>query len=268
MQNEPLFGDSSQYPGMYLSVEDRYQLSLLVHKKLLSSSLSTQLLSYDHNWDHGEYPFQQLAQQFRDRENVFGGVAWHCYGGEMEAAQEALHTAFPSTMQLLTECTGSYPTSCSVTEGMAGFGFNHEWDMQNLLLGGAGHWSSGALKWILSLDETCGPTLPTVTYRTGRPLVSIPSSAVSTEDVYFNQDYWSIAHMSKFLAGEVYRLESTTSMEGANILSQSFVRVDSNELVCIVMNLDHEHDVSIVIKEGETSFQDTLPPFSTKIYVW
>ena len=33
------------------------------------------------------------------------------------------------------------------------------------------------VKWLLALDENCGPVLPDVTYRTGRPLVTIPSWA-------------------------------------------------------------------------------------------
>ncbi|RYH11936.1 hypothetical protein EON65_38490 [archaeon] len=269
VQNEPLFGTSSEYPGMFLSAEDSFKLNVLLRTELDRLGLATQLLSYDHNWDHPEYPLDQLTSAGGDGSKVFGGVAWHCYGGDMSFAQDAVHSAYPHTLQLLTECTGAYPAACDVTQGMTGFGYNHEWDMQNLLLGGAGHWSSGALKWILVLDEECGPTLPTVTFNNGRPLVSITSS----NQVYFNQDYWSIAHMSKFLIPMVsQRVQSDILVANSetHILTQSFVDIASGQVVCIVMNLDHDHDAAIELNDKVLgkSMQDSLPPFSTKIYMW
>lgn len=57
------------------------------------------------------------------------------------------------------------------------------------------------MKWVLALDEHCGPTLPDVTFTSGRPLVSIPSYASSESDIFYNQDFFSIKHMSKFLLG-------------------------------------------------------------------
>jgi glucosylceramidase len=157
LQNEPLFGDSHEYPGMYLSAEQELRLAKILAPMLQAKQLSVKLLGYDHNWDHPEYPQYLLS----DKDTPFAGTAWHCYGGDMASAHEQLHKAFPDKEQHMTECTGGYPNDkCDITQGMTGFGYNHEWDMSNLYLGAAGHWASSGVKWIIALDENCGPTLP------------------------------------------------------------------------------------------------------------
>jgi hypothetical protein len=186
--------------------------------------------------------------------------------------------------------------NCYASLGMEGFGWNHEWDMSNILLGGAAHWSASGVKWILALDETCGPTLPLVTYKNGRPLVSIPSYAASESDIYFNQDYYSIKHMSRYLsatdAESTVRVTTTTTTAAAvaaatattspstvpnkskandaisSVLVESFYNAKTNIVTVIAMNKDHENDIEVQMTQGGESFSDMLPLFSTKIYQW
>lgn len=265
LQNEPLFGNGGEYPGMYLSADNAVKLAKQLQPMLTNTA--TRLLSYDHNWDVPDYPQTVMADS-----SAFWGIAWHCYGGDMASAQDALHQSFPNTPQLLTECTGAYPSKCDITQGMASFGFNHEWDMQNILLGAAAHWASAGLKWILALDEHCGPTLPEVTFVTGRPLVSISSTASTFEEVYFNQDYWSIAHMSKFIPVGAHRVQSSAAVSGgqaSELLSVAFLDDASRTVTFIAMNLNHSTGLSLSLDDGHgMTAQDFLPPFSTKVYQW
>ncbi len=265
LQNEPLFGDSQEYPGMYLSAEQELRLAKILFPNIQGKNVK--LLGYDHNWDHPEYPQYLLS----DLNTPFSGTAWHCYGGDMVHAQEELHRLFPTKEQHVTECTGSYPNDkCDITQGMTGFGFNHEWDMSNLYLGAAGHWASTGVKWVIALDEFCGPTLPLVSYKNGRPLVAIRSNATTESDIYFNQDFWTIAHMSKFLSRGSYRIGSTVSGESAgSILSESFIDKTAGILTTLLMNSDHTNEIAVTIKIGpQIVHQDSVPPFSTKIYRW
>ncbi len=179
---------------------------------------------------------------------------------------------------------------------MEGFGWNHEWDMSNILLGAAAHWSSSGVKWILALDEHCGPTLPKVTFTNGRPLVAIPSWANTEQDIQYNQDYYSIKHMSKFLlsqgASHTSNTTTTAAVDGFSVTNGSTVRVgtavkpsdgtNTNNLILecflnekthlvtvIAMNKDHSNALAIQVTQGEdVSFADSLPPFSTKVYQW
>ena len=182
------------------------------------------------------------------------------------------------------------------TPGMEGFGWNHEWDMSNILLGAAAHWSSNEVKWILALDEHCGPTLPKVTFTNGRPLVAIPSWASAEKDIQYNQDFYSIKHMSKFLVSGASQAGNTTATAGAvggtsssagstvrvgtaikpsdgtdtsNLILESFYNEKTHLVTVIAMNKDHNNALPIHVDQGqEVSFGDSLPPFSTKVYQW
>lgn len=282
LQNEPLFGTGTEYPGMYLNSSNAVRLATYLAPLLQSTA--TKLIAYgeplpfscsyfscslyclDHNWDEYEYPMYVLSNS-----TDFVGVAWHCYAGDMATAHDTLHDSFPAYPQYVTECTGSYPGVCNVTQGMTNFGSNHEWDMQNILLGAAAHWAVGSLKWIIALDETCGPTLPTVTYNNGRPLVSIPSTANTFEEVYFNQDYWSIAHLSQFIPVGSWRVESDLLVTGgvaSQVLTQSFMD-SSQRITCLVMNLNHTHGLEFAASDRRGAvLEDFIPPYTTKVYQW
>lgn len=145
------------------------------------------------------------------------------------------------------------------------------------------------MKWILALDEECGPTLPLVTYKSGRPLVSVPSWANSLEDVHFNQDYHSIRHMSQFLVPDLYsntiqsnkssssssdsnthRVDSSvTSGWASSLLLESFFNSQTGVVTVIAMNKDHDNEVQLGLQQGEgVVLWDTLPVYSTKVYQW
>jgi glucosylceramidase len=112
----------------------------LVHNLIGSQA---KLLAYDHNWDVPSYPLDVLKNS---PQGTFAGTAWHCYGGDMATAMDQMHNAFPQYDQHVTECTGGYPNGvCDINKGMDSFGWNHEWDMSNILLGAAAHWSSSGV---------------------------------------------------------------------------------------------------------------------------
>jgi glucosylceramidase len=270
LQNEPLFGDSSQYPGMYLSSDQAIRLAKLVSDRLPPN---TKILSYDHNWDHPEYPLSML-NSIPDK---LGGVAWHCYGGDMSTALNSVHDQFPYVDQHITECTSSFPNGvCDINQGMYQFGNDHEWDMQNLFLGAASQNAVSGIKWIMALDENCGPTLPLVTYKNGRPLVSIPSWAQSMDDIKFNQDYWTIAHMSKFIPTGSVRVQSygtdsaMTKSSGkiGGLLTETFLDQSSSEFSMIVMNTNHWEDAFVTVNEGDHWFSYSVPKFATVVFQW
>lgn len=324
LQNEPLFGNGDEYPGMYLDATSANRLGSLVHKKLQDQKIATKLLAYDHNWDHPEYPLANLKgsskiQELTDKDtdnparntssgilqsesNPFYGVAWHCYGGDMTTALSQVQDQYPYLPQFITECTGGYPDGvCDITQGLTSFGWNHEWDMRNILLGAVGQFAQASVKWILALDEDCGPVLPDVSFRNGRPLVSIPSTTQQSSDIQWNQDFWSIRHLSQFLPPSSLRVEhqilssgsatvaansnDSNIKEGEQFLIEGFVTPNTRILTIIVMNL--QHDVALPLRctivasaiynddngtDGlgrdvlVAKIEDELPPFATKVY--
>jgi glucosylceramidase len=269
LQNEPLFGDNDQYPGMYLSAAQASRLGSAVKNALENSKSagSTQLLTYDHNWDHPEYPLEVLSAQETAMEDNFAGTAWHCYGGNMTVALDFVGGAFPGLEQHITECTGSYPDDeCDIDKGMAGFGGNHAWDMQNVFLGPAAHGSASGTKWVLALDENCGPVLPGVAFTSGRPLVSVPSDLDRVEDARFNQDYWTAAHMSRFVLPGTVRVSSSVS--GNGVLTESFLDPRTQRVTCVAMNDNHVQPRELQVSQGTAQLNITLPAWGTVVLQW
>lgn len=124
---------------------------------------------------------------------------------------------------------------------MDSFGWDHEWDMQNLFLGALGHNSKSGTKWILALDENCGPVLPDVTYRNGRPFVSIPRDSTTSQDIKYNQDYWTTSHMSRFIEKGSVRIDRSISADNQSILNDILMEctMKDSTKTCMLMNLNH-----------------------------
>jgi glucosylceramidase len=275
LQNEPLFGTSDQYPGMYLTSENSARLFKKLSPLLIDFnkkySKNVEVLAYDHNWDHPEYPADVISRTRGDGvEGEVKSVAWHCYGGDMKTALTYISSKYPEAKQHLTECTGAFPNdTCDITQGMTSFGWNHEWDMANLLVGATSYGACSSTKWILALDENCGPFLPDVTFNFGRPFVSIPSSASSESDIKWNQDFWSMAHMSKFIPKGSQRVQSVVNNDhSGSLLTETYLNSATHTLTTIVLNYNHQNELGITISDGVNSFITSVPPFGTKVYQW
>mmetsp|Transcript_147853 Transcript_147853/g.411756 ORF Transcript_147853/g.411756 Transcript_147853/m.411756 type:complete len:745 (+) Transcript_147853:87-2321(+) len=260
LQNEPLF--APDYPGMYLSASNYARLGRWVKDKLGDVP---KLLAYDHNWDHPEYPKQAI----REAPGVFAGTAFHCYGGSMTSANQALHEEHPDLEIMMTECTGSYPDSrCDITKGMDGFGWNHEWDMTYLFLNNNLNWGSAGIKWIMVLDEHCGPTLPGVSFQWGRPLVSVPSWASSMSDIKFNQDFWTVAHMARFVRPGAQRIETTLTSGSGNSLIGAFKDESAGSVTFMAVNKNHGSSMDLEITYGGNVLRYSVPAWGTAVLVW
>jgi len=262
LQNEPLFGTSA-YPGMYLSASNSARLAQLVKARIGDSP---KLLAYDHNWNSYDYPEQAIAEAH----GAFHGTAFHCYGGSMETAHKALHDRHPEMPIMMTECTGSYPDNqCDIDKGLTSFGWNHEWDMSNLFLNNALNWGAGGTKWNIALDERCGPVLPSVDYRWGRPLVSVPSWASSPSDVKFNQDFWTVAHMGRrFVPPGARRVGTTLAEGGNNLLIGAFQDTAANAITLMVVNRNHGSSTDLEITHGGRVLKYSVPAWGTAVFKW
>lgn len=271
VQNEPLFGTAA-YPAMFLPSDVEGPVGFRLAQLIAAAGLSTKLLAYDHNWNNASYPLAILDSQYG---SAFAGTAFHCYEGNVQN-QSLVHEAFPDALLLLTECTGSFPNNtCNISQGMTGFGENHEWDMTNILLGATSYWSQAGVKWLLALDENCGPVLPQVTYRWGRPLVSIPSTASTLADISYNQDYWTISHMSRYVVPGSLRVSAqrTGTADPTSYIAEAFQYTsDSGEpcLALVVLNMDHSNALSVRALDAATGLaaQFDVPLWGTAIAIW
>lgn len=192
IQNEPNFEPDS-YPGERIDPPQRAEIvGRYVGPTFKSLGLRTQILDWDHNWDHPEMPLAVLRDPVARR--YISGVAWHCYNGDV-AAQSPVHGAYPDKDAWLTECSGG-EWSPKYAEVLG-------WMTDKLIIGAANNWSRGTLLWNLALDPAHGP-------HTGgcadcRGVVTIdPKTGAITRNV----EYYVLGHASRFVLPGAYRVSA------------------------------------------------------------
>ncbi|MCX7853260.1 MAG: hypothetical protein N2383_10795 [Caldilineales bacterium] len=197
-QNEPLH-TSSSYPTMAMSAAEQATFVRdYLAPALRRAGLSTRILVFDHNWDLVDFPLEVLADPATAA--VVDGVAFHCYGGDV-SAQSVVHRAHPDKGIWFTECSGGgWSTD---------FGANIVWNVRHLVVGNFRHWGNSLLLWNLALDENAGPQNGGC--ENCRGVVTVDSRDGS---VTYNEEYYILGHVSRFVRPGAYRIESTAPGRG------------------------------------------------------
>ncbi|WP_428993105.1 glycoside hydrolase family 30 protein [Luteibacter rhizovicinus] len=251
LQNEPRFTPIT-YPGMAMSAETRARIvAQYLGPKLAGRKPRTRILDWDHNWSHPEEPLSVLADP--DASRYIDGVAWHCYEGSQHE-QGRVHRAYPQKDTYITECSGGdWPLS-----------MNGEllWFTRNLLVTGIRQWARGAIYWNLALDEDHGPHFGGCVACNG--VIAIDSQ---TGSVSRNDEYYALAHFSRFVLPGAVRVSSTDTDADKGIANVAFRNAFDGSIVLVMVNINaNARHVSVV--EGRTRFEYTMPPESVATFVW
>jgi glucosylceramidase len=247
IQNEPNF-EPDDYPGERVDPPQRAEI---IGKHLGPTfkrlGLHTQVLDWDHNWDHPEMPLAVLkdpaARQY------ISGVAWHCYNGDVPA-QTPVHDAFPEKDAWITECSGG-EWSPNYAEVLG-------WMTDKLIIGGANNWARGTLLWNLALDPAHGPHTGGCTDCRGVVTVDPKSGAVTR-----NVEYYVLGHASRFVLPGAYRV--ATSKRGAEVEAAGFVNPDGSRVAILHRN-SGEGPVTIAL-DGER-YSVALPKGAVATLRW
>jgi glucosylceramidase len=255
LQNEPAYAPIS-YPGMTVGAETRARIvSKYLGPKLAGRKPKTGILEWDHNWTPVEEPLAVLADP--DAARYIDGVAWHCYGGSQHE-QGRVHRAHPDKDAYITECTGGdWPLSV-----------NGEllWFSRNLLVTGIRQWARGVVYWNLALDENHGPHFGGCSRCKG--VITIDSD---TGEVTRNDEYYALAHFSRFVLPGDVRIQSTDtdtdSGPNKGIANVAFQSASDGSITLVMVNLNKEaHTVSVA--EGRFRFEYSMPAESVATIVW
>lgn len=249
VQNEPDF-EPVDYPGMRLNAPARARfIGDHLGPLLARQAPQVQLFDWDHNWDKPEEPLAVLADPAAAR--YIDGVAWHCYGGQ-PAAQSQVRAAHPQVDVYMTECSGGD------WEPVRSGGLNLQ--AQRLIVETTRNWARGVLFWNLALDENSGP------HAGGcgncRGVVAIDSK---TGEVSRTDDYYALAHASRFVRRDAWRVASSEADGG--VANVAFVNADDGSRVLVVSNAATSPR-SIRVCEGERSFHHLLPARSMATFRW
>ena len=249
LQNEPGFVPIT-YPGMELPEATRARIiAQYLGPKLASRSQKTQILEWDHNWDQPEQPLSMLADP--DVARYVDGVAWHCYEGS-QYAQGRVHRAFPQKDAYITECSGGDWASSANGELL--------WFTRELLVTGIRQWARGVIYWNLALDEHHGPHFGGCDACKGVVIINSRTGAISRND-----EYYALAHFSRFVLPGAVRVESTKTDGG--IANVAFQNASDGSIVLVVVN-SHTDARPISVAQGKMRFDYTLPAGSVATFVW
>jgi glucosylceramidase len=179
------------------------------------------------------------------------GVAWHCYYGDVKAQQQ-VHEAFPDKDAYLTECSGG-GWSPHWSEALRQF-------VGQLMIGSTRAWAKGVILWNLALDEQHGPHAGGC--KNCRGVVTIDSA---TGHVTRNVEYYSLAHLSRFVRPGATRIESSEAEDG--LQNVAFRNADDGSLVLLVLNGSSE-DRAFSVRSSGQSFHYQLPPGAVATFCW
>jgi glucosylceramidase len=249
LQNEPSF-EPVTYPGMQMPAETRARIiAQYLGPKLASRAEKTRILEWDHNWNQPEQPLSVLANP--DVSRYIDGVAWHCYQGS-PYAQGRVHRAYPQKDVYMTECSGGDWASSINGELL--------WFSRNLLVASTRQWARGVVYWNLALDENHGPHFGGCDACKGVVVIDSKTGAVSRND-----EYYAIAHFSRFVLPGAFRVGSTETDKGiANVAFQNA----SDESIVLVMVNSNAEPRTVSVAEGQTRFEYTMLPQSVATFVW
>ena len=251
LQNEPLYSPLT-YPGMAMSAETRARIvAQYLGPKLANRKPTTRILEWDHNWSHPEQPLSVLADP--GASPYIDGVAWHCYEGSPHE-QGRVHRQYPQKDVYISECSGGdWPLSMS-SELL--------WFARNLLVVGTRQWARGALYWNLALDEHHGPHFGGCQACKGLITIDSQTGAVSRND-----EYYALAHFSRFVLPGAVRVRSTDTDADKGIANVAFQNTSDGSIVLVMVNI-HADARLVTVAEGQTGFEYTMPPQSVATFVW
>lgn len=247
LQNEPLY-ETKDYPGTLMPAGQEAQLiGSFVGPALEKAGLNTQILAYDHNWDHPEYATAVLSDQSAER--YLAGSAFHCYAGN-PSAQERVHESFPDKGLWMTECSGGTwqkGNLLAVTE--------------DLLIESVRHWAKAVVLWGLALDEKNGPHSGGCA--TCRGFVTVDRSA-APHKITYTPDYYAIGQASRYVHPGAVRIGSTEVT--SSIETAAFLNSDSSIALLVLNSADKAAKIS-VSWQGK-NFSTSLDAGSVATYIW
>jgi glucosylceramidase len=246
VQNEPLH-ETKDFPGMLMLADQQKRLiGRYLGPDLHRVGLQTQVLAYDHNWDHPEYPLEVLSDPAAAP--FMAGSALHCYGGEA-SAQNDIHNRFPDKGIWMTECSGG------------------TWQKQvplvvtaHLLIDSTRNWAKSVALWGVVLDTDHNPHAGGC--GTCRGLVTLDTKRMS---VSYTGDFYALAQASKFVHPGASRIASS-SFGGGSLESVAFQNMDGS-IALLVLN-DQSETVEFDVSWRATTFHTSLLPGAFATYTW
>ncbi|MFF9248353.1 RICIN domain-containing protein [Streptomyces globisporus] len=246
-QNEPEFATS--YPSMSMTSAQQADFLRVLDRTLTAANLPTNILAYDHNWDHPNYPLDVFARTAGIQRII--GAAFHCYGGA-PAAQKQIADA--GKRVFFTECSGTDSATPATT-----FGDTLKWHAENLVVQNMRNGGETVINWNLALDRNGGPHQGHCTNRCNG-IVEIDGGQVTR-----NAEFYVLGHVSKFIKAGAVRISSTSQGAGG-VQNVAFQNSDGSRAAVVVNTAAGSQRFSLT--DNGRSLAYTLPAGAVATFTW
>jgi glucosylceramidase len=244
LQNEPEHGGNN--PSLLMDANEQKDfLANYIGPQFKVANVKTEVILYDHNADHPNYPIAILNDA--TAKSYASGTAFHLYLGQ-EAALSEVHNAHPDKKILFTE---------QWTGAKGDFGGDLMWHLEHIVIGTINNWSSAVIEWNLAADAKFNPhTIGGCTECKGA--FTIQGDAVSR-----NVSYYIIGQASKYIPVGSQRVATKTNM--GSIKCTGFLLANGKK-ANLVVNTGASQKVKIL--EGNKQIVFEMPAQSASTIVW
>ena len=247
VQNEP--ENPTSYPSMSMTSAQQADFIKVLDPKLTAAGLPTNLLAFDHNWDHPNYPLDVFSRTTGINRVI--GAAFHCYLGNPSAEQQVINAG---QRVFFTECSGTDSDNQANT-----FSDSLRWQAENLVVQNMRNGGETVFTWNLALDQNGGPHQGLCSTRCNG-VVEIANGNVNR-----GAEYYSLGHISKFVKVGATRIGST-SQGGGGVQDVAFQNPDGSRVAYVVNTAGSAQRFSIT--DNGRSLAYTLPAGAVATFVW
>ncbi|MBV2353907.1 RICIN domain-containing protein [Streptomyces sp. J2-1] len=247
VQNEP--ENPTSYPSMSMTSAQQADFLKVLDPKLTAAGLPTNVLAFDHNWDHPNYPLDVFSRIGNIPRVI--GAAFHCYGGNYSAQQQVINAG---KRVFFTECSGTDSDNKANT-----FGDSLRWQAENLVVGNMRNGGETVVTWNLALDQNGGPHQGLCGTRCNG-VVEIAGGGVTR-----GAEYYSLGQLSKFVKVGATRIGST-SQGGGGVQDVAFQNPDGSRVAYVVNTSGGSQRFSIT--DNGRSIAYTMPSGAVATFVW
>jgi glucosylceramidase len=247
-QNEPTC--CAGYPSMNWNTAGlQFFIKTGIYPAFRAAGLNTKVLVHDWNWDlYGTWAAPLLADTAITGDPLFGGIAWHGYGGNV-TTQSTVHNQYPSIKAYDTEHSGG-----------TWVGNQQQEDMLNII-DYTRNWGSSFVKWSLAVDQAMGPHNGGCGTCTG--LITVHNGDSRSGQVDYTVEYYDTGHLTKFVKPGAFRIDSTANSSVPNV---AFRNPDGSKALIAYNNTGGTQ--SVKVNWGGQSFTYSLPARTSATFTW
>ncbi|MGZ3693529.1 MAG: glycoside hydrolase family 30 protein [Bdellovibrionota bacterium] len=234
VQNEPSYA-SPKYPTAIMSLDDQVEFIRDYLQPLLEKNKShTDILGLDHNFN-GRPKADKLFTKLKGK---IGGIAYHCYAGNVE---QLLGSPAPL---FLSECSGGRWSSVVNTF--------HFW-LHTQVIGAGLAGARASIAWNILLDEKHGPFTGECTKCNG--LLELDTR---NGEIKENPELRALAHVSSFLLPGAHRISSGLPSVHSGISYLAYLNPTGS--IILVIENQRTNVSAVVFRDREGTWQRALIP--------